>query len=116
MDSKEEIYKYVCDKCNFKCNAQSVWNIHTNTEKHKTGKNKKRCDFEGPHKCDKCKYVSINKINFLQHKLKHHATKEDREKEYKFYCKVCDYGTFSNDFFEKHNSSTKHQKMIDYNK
>ena len=32
----EETYKYICEQCDFKCNAPSVWKIHTETEKHKT--------------------------------------------------------------------------------
>lgn len=113
---KEETFKYVCDKCDFRCNALSVWKIHTETEKHKTGKKKKRSDFEGPYVCDKCKYESKNTVNFKQHKLNYHATREEREKEFKHYCKVCDYGTFAKTFFDSHNESEKHKKMVEYNK
>ena len=112
MEQQEKKYKYICENCNFKCNAESTWDIHCNTQKHKTGKNKKRSDFAGPHKCNKCKYESPNKINMLRHELKYHSTKEEREKGYKYYCKVCDYGTFSEDCFKKHKLTTKHEKMI----
>ena len=109
-------YKYICEKCNFKCNAPSVWKIHTGTEKHQNGKKKMRSDNKEPYECNKCKYKSKNRINLLQHELNYHATREEREKGFKFYCKVCDYGTFSKDFFENHNASGKHKKITEYNK
>ena len=30
--------------------------------------------------------------------------KEEREKDFKYYCKDCDYGTFSKDQYETHNN------------
>jgi len=116
MEQKDKNCKYVCEKCNFKCNAESAWNIHCNTEKHKTGKKKTRSDCVGPYTCDKCDFTSIYKVNYLQHKLKYHATKEEREKEFKFYCKICDVGTFSEKQYDKHMSGPKHKKMVEYNK
>ena len=44
------------------------------------------------------------------HKLNKHLTKEDREKEFTYYCKYCDYGSFSKDLLEKHNLTEKHKK------
>lgn len=49
---------------------------------------------------------------FKQHKLNEHATKEQREKEFKFYCKCCDVGSFSKDIYEKHTNSEKHNRYI----
>ena len=50
---------------------------------------------------------------FKQHKLTEHGTKEEREKEFKFYCKCCDIGTFSKDIYEKHIGSYKHKKFLE---
>ena len=49
---------------------------------------------------------------FKQHKLNEHGTKEQREKEFKFYCKCCDFGSFSKDIYVKHTNSEKHNKYI----
>jgi hypothetical protein len=51
--------------------------------------------------------------NFAHHKLNFHANKEERKKEFKYYCEICDYGTFSKDFIENHNNNTKHKKRIE---
>lgn len=112
MEDQEE-YKFVCEKCNFKCNTACAWKIHTETEKHKTGKKKVRSDFGGPYICEKCKYKTKNSVAFTQHRLNEHATKEEREKDFKFYCKTCDYGTFSKTFYDNHNESAKHKKRIE---
>ena len=109
----ETIYKYVCEKCNIKCNDESRWKKHIETEKHKTGIKKKRSDTKEPYKCDKCEYKTKFTTSFKQHKLNEHKNKEEREDGFKFYCSLCDYGTFSVDFYEKHvktNNHIKHKK------
>lgn len=105
-------YKYFCEKCNFKANIKSRWNAHIITELHKTGEKKKRSDYKEPHKCDKCDFISKNKTNLKQHYLNYHGNLIERESEFKYYCKLCDYGTFSNDLFNKHNNTDKHNKNI----
>ena len=102
--------KYICEMCNFKCNIISRWEIHIKTEKHKTGIRKKRSDYKQPYKCEKCEYMTKNKLLLMQHKLNEHSTIEEREKNFKYYCKVCDYGTISKDFYEKHIATEKHKK------
>ena len=42
------------------------------------------------------------------------ADKETREKEFKYYCKLCDYGTFAKQLIEKHNKSDKHERREKY--
>jgi len=74
---------------------------------------KKRSDIKEPYKCDKCLYETKNIVVFKQHKLTEHGTKEEREKEFKFYCKCCDIGTFSKDIYEKHIHSDKHNKFLE---
>ena len=95
-------YKYICDKCEFKCNIISRWELHIKTEKHKTGHRKIRSDYKEPYKCEKCEYKTKNKLMLLQI--------EEREKEFNYYCKKCDYGTISKDLYEKHINTEEHKK------
>lgn len=111
-DNEVEEYKYNCDSCGFKCRFKSQWEIHIETELHKTGKKKKRSDCKDPYKCDKCNYKTKNIFSFEQHKLNEHASREEREKEFKYYCKYCDFGTYSNDLINTHNKTEKHKKQI----
>jgi hypothetical protein len=104
-------YTFICDKCDFKCKFKSRWDVHINTTLHKTGKKKLRIDYEGLHKCDKCDYESENNTNFKKHVLNSHSTKEEREKQFKFYCKLCNFGTFSNDTMNLHKESNKHKNF-----
>ena len=113
MEDNKKEYKYNCDKCNYHCNAESQWIIHTNSEKHKTGKKKQRSDYKEPYQCEKCEYKTKNKTTMKQHKLNEHATKEEREEGFKYYCKICDYGTFSIDLYNGHKGSKKHKKRTE---
>ena len=47
---------------------------------------------------------------FKQHNLNYNFNKNEREKDFKFYCKLCDYGLFSKDLLENHNLTEKHKK------
>ncbi len=105
-------YKYLCEKCNFKANIKSRWENHIKTELHKTGDKKKRSDYKEPHICNNCDFTSKNITNLKQHYLNLHGSLKERETEFKFYCKLCDYGTFSIDLFNKHNNTDKHNKNI----
>jgi hypothetical protein len=107
---KDNTKKLICEKCNFFCNFQSQWKKHIETELHINGIKKKRSDYKENYKCINCVYETRNIILFKQHKLNEHSTKEEREKEFNFYCKFCDFGTFSSQIFNKHNNTSKHQK------
>lgn len=109
-ENNDEI-KYVCEKCNFKCRFNSQWQKHIATELHTTGFKKKRSDIKDAYKCDKCPYETRNITMFKQHKLSEHGTKEEREANCKYYCKDCDFGTFSKDIFDKHINTNKHKKF-----
>lgn len=102
-------YKYICEKCNFKNNYMSHWIKHIETEFHKTGKKKIRSDKKNALNCTKCEYTCKSNILMIQHRLNTHSTLEERMNEFKYYCKLCDYGTFSKDFIEKHNNTKKHK-------
>ena len=108
--------KYICEKCKFKSNVKAHWEAHIKTSLHLTGERKKRVDIKEPFKCEKCEYSSKNKINVKQHYLNEHGTKEEREREFKYYCKECDNGTFSIDLYNRHINTEKHKKKLIRNK
>ncbi len=108
----EKEYKFICEKCNYKTDIKSRMEKHLKSELHKEGKKKKRSDYKGEYKCEKCEYNSKNKYNYKTHILNNHMSKEEKEKEFKYYCKYCDIGTYSKDFMDKHNLTIKHQYII----
>jgi hypothetical protein len=105
-------YKYNCEKCDFHTNANSLYEKHLITGKHKTGQRSGRCDKKLLDKCPECDYTSISNTNMNLHILNNHSSKEKREKELKYYCKNCDYGTFAESMYKKHLESDKH-KLIE---
>ncbi len=111
---KKETYKFTCEKCDYKCNIISRWEKHINSTLHITGKKKIRSDFKGDRKCEKCDYKTLNIYSLKEHILNYHSTFEEREKEFKFFCKLCDYGTFSKDIFNNHNNTKKHLRHMSY--
>ncbi len=109
---EEEKFKFTCEKCDYKCNYQSQWNNHINTELHLTGQRKKRSDFKEDTKCEKCDYKTRNIVTMKKHILNKHSSLEERKKGFKYYCEFCDFGTFSKDTIDVHNNSEKHQLSI----
>jgi len=107
-----QLNKYSCDKCNFKCNYKSQWNLHIDTELHKTGIKKTRSDKKDLYKCEQCEYKTKNIVIFKQHKLNEHGTTEEKKEKFKYYCDNCDFGTFSKEAFSKHSNTTKHKNFI----
>jgi hypothetical protein len=111
-DDKKPEYKFICEKCNYKCNFNSQWTKHCDTELHKTGKRKKRTDKIEVGKCKQCDYNTDNYTTMLKHILNNHSTKEERKNKFKHYCELCDFGTLSKDTFNVHNNSNKHKIYI----
>ena len=110
---KDKEHKFFCEKCNFKCDYESLWLKHTETTLHKTGIKKKRSDIKEPYECKICNsYKTKNLYTFKQHTLNEHSDKEKRRNEFKYYCEYCDIGTFSEDIHLKHNKSEKHMNII----
>jgi hypothetical protein len=109
MDNTEISFRFICEKCNYKGNIPSQWEKHINTELHKTGKRKERSDKKGIFNCSKCDYKNKNNITLKQHYLNTHGTLEEREKDFKYYCKYCNFGTFSIDLINIHNETKKHK-------
>jgi hypothetical protein len=107
---------YNCIDCNYNCKYLSQWTKHISTELHKTGTKKIRSDLKPPNKCSHCNFESKNNIMFKQHILNEHSTLDERASKFKFYCKTCDYGSFSVDLFNNHMKSKKHVKYINRQK
>ncbi len=111
INEEQKEFKFICEKCNFHCNIKSRWEKHINTELHLTGKKKIRSDYKGFRKCDHCDYSTEVLITLKLHYLNHHASKEERKKEFKYYCDVCDIGAFAEEIFKKHENSLRHKNL-----
>ena len=109
METNNKENKYICEKCNFKCNTKARWEAHINTTLHQTGIKKKRSDYKEPIKCDYCNYETKNITTLKMHKLNNHSTIEEKKKEFKYYCSYCDFGCLYENFMIKHNETTKHK-------
>ena len=105
----DEINIRHCNKCNKTYASHTHYLIHCETELHKTGQRKKRSDTKEPYKCEHCEYKSKNLTTFKMHKLNYHSSVEEKEKEFKYYCKECDYGCFYEEAINKHNNTIKHK-------
>ncbi len=112
MEVKNTEYKYVCEKCDFRTNAKSLWDKHLITGKHISGERAPRCDKKLPDKCPHCDYKPKSNINMKQHLLSAHSSNEEKEKEYKYYCNHCDFGSFAQQTYETHLQTDKHKQMI----
>ncbi len=104
---------YNCDKCDFHTNAKSMWDKHLISGKHQNGVRAIRCDKKLLDKCPHCDYVPNSCINMKQHNLCFHSTKEDRKKEFKFYCENCDFGSFAIKSYNKHLETKKHIQVME---
>jgi len=105
-------FKYKCEKCDYKCQFECQWKKHCETTLHKTGIRKKKDNYKQPEKCKDCEYITKNTALMKKHRLNEHSTIEEREKEFKFYCIYCDFGTFSKQTYEIHNNTDKHKKYV----
>lgn len=112
--NQDSPFKYVCDKCHFKCMYKSVWEKHINTDLHKTGVLKrgrnKDPEINQNKKCEKCDFVATQRSILKKHVLDVHSTKEERKKEFKYYCDVCDIGCFTENIMKAHNRTKKHNE------
>lgn len=106
----EEEYKYNCDQCNYHTNVLNSYEKHTKSTLHITGKRKARSDKKNisGFKCDVCGYKSNNEFNYKGHYLNNHGTKEEKKKEFKYYCECCDFGTFVDTCYNLHIETKKH--------
>ncbi len=106
--------KYNCECCKFSSNSITAWEIHIETEKHKNNgtKRKTRRDKkeEDEIKCEYCEYKNKNKYSLKSHILNNHSSKEERKKNFKYYCEKCDIGCFSKPKYEEHINGKNHNQ------
>jgi hypothetical protein len=100
--------KYFCEKCQYKCNYQSEWNDHLLCKKHTGEKRKPRSDKILEEKCKFCDYKPTKTTNLKLHYLNKHASKEERIKDFPYYCDKCDFGCFTDILFKRHLETLKH--------
>lgn len=101
--------KFYCEKCDYKCVYPAHWSQHIESAKHlNEGKRKPRCDKILNPQCTLCPYKTNNSGGMKTHQLTKHATKEEKRKEFKFYCDKCDFGTFGEILFTRHLETKKH--------
>ena len=104
-------YKHYCEKCNYKTNIRHSLLQHFNSELHKTGQRGIKKKAVEIYQCNDCEYNTIKKSNYLTHKLNNHSSIEERKKEFKYYCDICDFGVFTESSYKKHIESKVHQKI-----
>ena len=109
--------KFHCEKCNLYFNYKSFLEKHLLSNKHINGERKERKDKgiikeieKKKHKCKDCEYESININHLKSHILNNHSTIEEREKGFKFYCKKCNFGSFTKSCYNKHLDTLNHIK------
>jgi hypothetical protein len=110
-------YKYFCNKCNYGTDVKNSMALHNKSQLHITGiagkRNIKSEEEKKIYKCEQCDYLSKNKNNYLVHKLNNHSTKEERKKEYKYYCEYCDFGVLSKSLYAKHIETITHKNILE---
>jgi hypothetical protein len=116
MNIENNELKYNCDKCNFHTNIKSMWEKHILSGKHTTGIRSTRSDKKLLDQCPDCDYKPKSYVNMRHHILNFHSKKEDRKKEFTFYCENCDFGAFVKHSYDKHLVSDKHKKTQLYKK
>jgi len=109
METENTEPKYNCNLCNYTCLYQSHWKQHIESEKHKNqGKRKPRSDKILEPTCKSCNYTTNNLTCMKVHCLTQHLSKEDRKKEFKYYCETCDFGTYAEILYSRHCETKKH--------
>ena len=104
-------FKYYCEKCEYKTNSNFLYKQHCRTKIHIIGMHGNNEPNKEVYKCDECEYESLNKNNYLTHKLNNHATKEERKTQFKYYCDKCDFGVFTESSYQKHITSLRHKRL-----
>ena len=100
---------YYCECCKYKCIYPAHWKQHIENEKHKNkGKRKIRSDKILEPQCKECNYTTNNLTCMKVHCLTHHSNKEERKRDFKYYCEKCDFGTYAEILFTRHCESKKH--------
>ena len=101
--------KYICEKCSYQTNLKLSYERHLKSVLHVTGQRKIRSDKKDTiYKCNICNYSSKNEYNYKTHQLNNHLSKEERKKQFSYYCEKCDFGCFTNSSYNIHIETKKH--------
>lgn len=111
-DNVKKEYKFKCDKCEYFTNAKSGWIKHINSGMHLEGHRAIRCDKKLIDKCPKCDYTTKNTIAMDTHILNNHSTNKERKEKFRYYCEVCDFGSFSGKHYKKHLETQRHKRRL----
>ncbi len=100
--------KFHCEICNFNCNFISQFNQHLETNKHKNNGKIIRKD-NSTTKCKLCKFETNHSSNLRSHILANHSTIEEKKTLSKYYCDICNFGTYTKILYERHCKTIKHK-------
>jgi len=103
-----EKHKFYCDKCDKSFLYETYYKRHLNSSKHITGNRKQRKDLKEEFKCNNCDYKTKNISNYRTHLLNNHSTQKEKEEGFKYYCKNCNFGVFTESMFKKHLNTKAH--------
>ena len=82
---------------------------HNGSSKRHIGENRKeRCDKILSEKCELCDYKPTKTTNMKLHYLNKHASFEERQIGFNFYCYKCDFGCFVEILYIRHLETKKH--------
>jgi hypothetical protein len=115
LKKEKEKYKekeFKCEKCNIIFKHKFILENHYKSVLHKTGKRKTRIDKNPDLKCNKCDYNTRYPDQLKMHILNKHSTKEERENNFDFYCKLCDTGFRYENIYNKHLKTSKHKYKL----
>ena len=84
-------------------------------QKHKNnGKIIREKKIKTIHKCSCCDFIAPHNDCLKNHYLSKHASINEKENEFTFYCKLCDFGTYYENVYNKHCKFKKHIMAIKY--
>jgi len=107
-----EEYKFYCVKCDKGFDYEIYYKRHLESSLHLTGKRKPRKDIKEEFECNKCGYKTKNINNYRTHNLNNHSTQKEKEEGFKYYCKSCDFGVFTESLYNKHLKTKTHLMKI----
>ena len=105
VETKKE---FRCDKCDYTCIYESHWKQHNSSKKHQNIDRQPRSDKVLEPKCKLCPFESNNLTNMTVHILTKHSGPDKKKKEFTYYCEKCDFGTFTQILFTRHQEAKKH--------
>ena len=107
-----EIKKFTCEQCHISFLYKSKYDTHLKSKKHTGEAKKTRLDKIFEPQCRYCNFVAAHLTSMQTHLLTKHSTLEERQKQFKYYCKECDFGTMGEILWKRHQETKKHLTQI----